>query len=130
MKSLFWLLCFVSNFAYSQWVKYPTRYDAETAAHHIIYGNMMNYLADTVEIEIEKKNGKFKSSNFSKKAAYQKIEKVFDDDFLELGERTNGGYHFTINVLDDVDDVSLNYSILFQVDVYTQKINKVIIYKE
>lgn len=124
------MFCIVSNLAYSQYVKYPVRYDAETTVHNITLGGLMNYLSDTIELEVEKNNGKFKVSIISSKKAYQKIEKVFGNNFLEIGGKTNGGYHFTINLLDEVDDVTLNRTILFKVKPSTQKINKVTIYKE
>ena len=106
-----------------QYMKAPTRYDAQTTAGHIIEGHIKMYLNDsTPEVVIEKKNDRWVTSRMSSDIIVKKINKI-----IELGEpvftgRTNGGYRFYITVYDINDDTKVINSLDITIDAFTQQI--------
>ena len=125
-KSLVMLLALVPIIGFSQYVKIATHYDAETTAHHIIHGHVSNYLNDSVRFVTEKKPERYIiNEDMTPDYVEGKLKKVFTKGKLEYVSRTNGGYIFTIAVVNTSDDTRVINYCTFHVDAYTQKINEV-----
>lgn len=129
-RLLFLLLSFVPLFSMGQYVKVSTHYNAESTANQIIKGKLRSFLNDEVDFTVEKRSGKFKSKyDVSSDDVVRKVYKCFDKGNVEYVSRTNGGYTFTIAVVNKKDNtVILNYC-TFSVDAFTQKIKDVEISK-
>ena len=110
-------------------MKVPTHYNAQEASEHILHGDLKFYLSDTVELTIEKKTDKYKTSDVLKDVAVNKVNKAFSKGKPEYTSRTNGGYTFTISVVDPKDDTNIKSKVVFTVDAFTQKIKSVEILK-
>ena len=129
MKNLLTLLILLPLNLFSQYVKVPTHYNAQEASEHILHGDLKFYLSDTVELTIEKKTDKYKTSDVLKDVAVNKVNKAFSKGKPEYTSRTNGGYTFTISVVDPKDDTNIKSKVVFTVDAFTQKIKSVEILK-
>jgi len=125
-KLLVMLLALTPIIGFSQYVKIATHYDAETTAHHIIHGHVSNYLNDSVRFVTEKKPERYIiNEDMTPDYVEGKLKKVFTKGKLEYVSRTNGGYIFTIAVVNTSDDTRVINYCTFHVDAYTQKINEV-----
>lgn len=129
MKNLLTLLILLPLNLFSQYVKVPTHYNSKEASEHILHGDLKFYLSDTVELTIEKKRDKYKTSDVSKDVVISKVNKVFSKGNPEYSSRTNGGYTFTISVVDPKDETNVTSKVVFTVDAFTQKIKSVEILK-
>ena len=129
MKNLLILLILLPLNLFSQYVKVPTHYNSKEASEHILHGDLKFYLSDTVELTIEKKTDKYKTSDVLKDVAVNKVNKAFLKGKPEYTSRTNGGYTFTISVVDPKDDTNIKSKVVFTVDAFTQKIKSVEILK-
>lgn len=129
-RLLFLLLSLVPLFSMGQYVKVSTHYNAKNTANQIIKGELRSFLNDEVDFTVEKRSGKFKSKyDVSSDDVVRKVYKCFDKGNVEYVSRTNGGYTFTIAVVNKKDNtVILNYC-TFSVDAFTQKIKDVEISK-
>lgn len=110
-------------------MKVPTHYNSKEASEHILHGDLKFYLSDTVELTIEKKRDKYKTSDVSKDIVINKVNKTFSKGTPEYTGRTNGGYTFTISIIDPKDDTNIIGKVVFTVDAFTQKIKSVEILK-
>ena len=125
-KSLVMLLTLVPIIGFSQYVKIATHYDAETTAHHIIHGHVSNYLNDSVRFVTEKKPERYIiKEDMAPDYVEGKLQKAFAKGKLEYVSRTNGGYLFTIAVVNASDDTKVINYCTFHVNAYTQKITEV-----
>ena len=125
-KLLFMLLALIPIVGFSQYVQIATHYDAESTAHHIIHGHVSNYLNDSVRFVTEKKPERYIiKEDMAPDYVEDKLKKAFAKGKLEYVSRTNGGYVFTIAVVNTSDDTKVINYCTFHVDVYTQKINEV-----
>lgn len=129
-KLLVTLLYCIPMVVFSQYVKISTHYDAETTAHKIIHGHVEDFLSDSVTYIFEKRTDKFVTKN-NRKPDYIKcrLDKTFSKGRVEYISRTNGGYTFTIAVVDMDDDTVVKNYCTFHIDGYTNKINEVEISK-
>jgi len=127
MKKLFTiLLCLAPLVGIGQYVQVPTHYDAEHTASHILKGHIKMYLNDTVKFTTEKKNERYVTDcGIDKDRVKARIDKVFVKGKPEYSSRTNGGYLFTIAVVDPKDEVVVLNYVTFHVDAWTQKIVEV-----
>jgi hypothetical protein len=115
--------------AHSQ-VMVATHYDSEHTAKHIMRGHVKMYLQDSIKFVVEKKSERYiiyyDQTSDDVKA---KLDKVFKKGKLEYTSRTNGGYIFTISVVDPNDDVNIINYCTFHVNAWTQKIEEIEILK-
>lgn len=119
------LLLSVSSL-FGQYVSVPTHYDAPTTAKHIIKGHIKMYLLDSVKVVTEKKNERYVTDcGLDPGRAKAKIDKVFAKGKPEYISRTNGGYMFTIAVIDASDETKVINYVTFHVDAFTQKIEEI-----
>ena len=127
MKKLFAiLLCLAPLVGIGQYMEVPTHYDSEHTAQHIMKGHLKMYLLDSVKVTTEKKNERYVTDcGIDPGRAKAKVEKVFAKGKLEHTSRTNGGYIFTIAVIDASDDTKVINYVTFHVDAFTQKIEEI-----
>lgn len=125
MKNILLLLVVLPLNLFSQYVKVPTHYDSDNTTEHIIHGHLESYLQDTIEYVVEKKNDRYVTSWFDKEKTVKKVYSIMSTGIPEKGGRTNGGYTFTITVLDKKDDTKILKKVVFTVDAFTQKIKMV-----
>ena len=125
MKKLLLLTLLLPIQLLSQYVKTPTHFDSEGTSKHIIKGHVKMFLKDTVVYTVEKKNERFVTSWLPPSQVENKLNKVFDLGKLEYVSRTNGGYIFSIAVIDKTDDTKVINYCKFHVDRITQKIEEV-----
>lgn len=125
MKNILLLLVILPLNLFSQYVKVPTHYDSDNTIKHIIHGHLESYLQDTIEYVVEKKNDRYVTSWFDKGKTVKKVYSIMSTGTPEKGGRTNGGYTFTITVLDKKDDTKILKKVVFTVDAFTQKIKMV-----
>jgi hypothetical protein len=108
---------------FSQYMKYPSHYDAQDAAEKIIQGKIGMFLNDTLtEVVVEKKNDRWVTSYYDRETIIKKVNKVLDQGEARFTGRTNGGYRFYINVYDGDDDTKILNSLDITIDAATQKI--------
>jgi hypothetical protein len=111
-------------------VMVPTHFDAQTAAQHILKGHIKMYLNDTSNFIVEKKNNRYVTDyNVDKDVVKSRIDKVFAKGKPEYSSRTNGGYSFTIAVIDFKDELKVLNYVTFRVSAWTQKIIEIEILK-
>jgi hypothetical protein len=125
-KLLIILLTLIPIVGKSQYMEVPTHYDSEHTSQHIMRGGVKLYLTDSTKLVIEKKNERYVthcgvSSEFIK----SKIEKTLVKGRPEYSSRTNGGYIFTIAVINTKDDTDIINYVTFHIDAFTQKIEEV-----
>lgn len=125
-KLIVMLLTLIPVIGFSQYVQIATHYDAETTAHHIIHGHIRMYVSDSVTWVVEKKGERYiKTLDCPSYLVKSKLDKVFAKDNLEYVSRTNGGYIFTIAVVDREDDINVINYCTFHVNAWTQKITEI-----
>ena len=111
-------------------VMVPTHFDARTAAQHILKGHIKMYLNDTSNFIVEKKNNRYVTDyNVDKDVVKSRIDKVFAKGKPEYSSRTNGGYSFTIAVIDFKDELKVLNYVTFRVSAWNQKIIEIEILK-
>ena len=111
-------------------VMVPTHFDAQNAAQHILKGHIKMYLNDTSNFIVEKKNNRYVTDyNVDKDVVKSRIDKVFAKGKPEYSSRTNGGYSFTIAVIDFKDELKVLNYVTFRVSAWTQKIIEIEILK-
>jgi hypothetical protein len=111
-------------------VMVPTHFDAQTAAQHILKGHIKMYLNDTSNFIVEKKNNRYVTDyNVDKDVVKSRIDKVFAKGKPEYSSRTNGGYSFTIAVIDFKDELKVLNYVTFRVSAWNQKIIEIEILK-
>ena len=124
------LFCLIPILGFGQYVKIATHYDAETTSHHIINGHINDYLYDSIRFVTEKRGERYIiKENMTPKYVKKKLDKVFSKGKIEYVSRTNGGYVFTIAVVDNDDDTEVINYCTFHVNDYKQKITEVEILK-
>ena len=124
-KYLILLLLFPINLL-GQYIQAPTHYDAEHTAQHIIKGHLKMFLMDSVKVVTEKKNERYVTDcGIDPNRAKAKVDKVFAKGKLEYISRTNGGYIFTIAVINASDDTKVINYVTFHVDAFTQRIEEI-----
>lgn len=106
-------------------MKVPTHYNSKDATEHILHGDLRFYLQDTIEYIVEKKNDKYSTSWLNKEKTSKNVYSLLSKGNPEQGGRTNGGYTFTITVVDKKDDTKILRKVVFTVDAFTQKIKMV-----
>lgn len=123
MKKLILLLVLLPLKLFSQYVTVPTHYDCEHAANHILKGHLPMFLSDSVKLVTEKKNERYVTDyGYPSDRVKSKVDKVFLKGKPEFISRTNGGYIFSIAVIDKNDDTKVINYVTFHVDAWTQKI--------
>ena len=130
MKRFLYLLLLIPNFLFGQYQQIPVHYDSENAANEIISGRIEQFLSDSVDWIFEKSSDRFitttgRSSDWIK----SKLCKVVSQGKMEYVSRTNGGYVFTIAVVDLEDDTKVLNYVTFHVDAWSQKIEEIEILK-
>ena len=111
-------------------VMVPTHFDAQTAAQHILKGHIKMYLNDTSNFIVEKKNNRYITDySVDKDVVKSRIDKVFAKGKPEYSSRTNGGYSFTIAVIDFKDELKVLNYVTFRVSAWSQKIVEVEVLK-
>lgn len=129
-KISIFLFCLIPVLGFSQYVSIATHYDSETTAHHIIHGDVEHYLSDSVRYVYEKKSERYIiKENMTPEYVKCKLDKSFSGGKLEYVSRTNGGYTFTIAVVDNDDETNVVNYCTFKVNAYTGKITEVEILK-
>lgn len=109
--------------SFSQYIKVPSHYDAQTAASHIIKGHIKMFLNDSVtEVVLEKKGDRWVTTFLNDDAIVKKVNKIIEQGVPVFTGRTNGGYRFYINVYDADDDTKVINSLDITLDSFTQKI--------
>lgn len=111
---------------FSQYVQMPTHYDAEHTAQHILKGHVKMFLRDSIKFTVERKSERYVTSyDMSPDFVKAKLEKVFKKGNPEYASRTNGGYLFTIAIINPKDETRIINYVTFHVDAFTQKITEV-----
>jgi len=130
MRKLLLLILTLTTLTLQGQVKVATHYDAESTASEILDGKIKDYLNPSIDFTIEKRRDKF-VTKYDVTADYveSKIKKYFKKGNTEYTSRTNGGYTFTISVINRKDDMEILYYCTFSVDAYTGKIKEVEISK-
>lgn len=109
--------------SFSQYVKVPSHYDAQTAASHIIKGHVKMFLNDSVtEVVVEKKGDRWVTMFLDKETVSRKVNKIIEQGEPRFTGRTNGGYRFYIYVYDVDDDIKVINVLDITLDAFTQKI--------
>lgn len=109
--------------SFSQYVKVPSHYDAQTAASHIIKGHIKMFLNDSVtEVVVEKKGDRWVTMFLDKETISRKVNKIIEQGEPRFTGRTNGGYRFYIYVYDVDDDIKVINVLDITLDAFTQKI--------
>jgi len=125
-KILVMLLALAPIVGFSQYVQIATHYDAESTAHHIIHGHDKGYLDDSVRYVTEKKPERYIiNEDVNYEFIKSRLDKVFAKGNLEYVSRTNGGYIFTIAVVDRKDETKVINYCTFHVNAWTQKITEI-----
>ena len=125
-KLLTVLMCLAPLVVIGQYTQISTHYDSEYAADHIMKGHLKMFLNDTVKVTIEKKNERYVTDcGLSADRAKVKVDKVFAKGRLEYTSRTNGGYMFTISVVDVKDNTKVLNYVTFHMDPFTQKLEEI-----
>jgi hypothetical protein len=125
MKKLL-LIMLMSIKALTAQVMVPTHFDSENAAHHIIHGHIGMFVSDSVDWVFEKKPGRYITTfDCPPHWVKSKLDKVFTKGNLEYVSRTNGGYVFTIAVVNKEDDTKVINYCTFHVSAWTQKITEI-----
>ena len=120
------LLALIPVIGFSQYLQVPTHFDSENAAHHIMMGHVKMFTSDSVDWVFEKKPEQYVTTyDWSPDWIKSKLDLVFAKGNLEYVSRTNGGYIFTIAVVDRKDDTKVINYCTFHVCARTQKINKI-----
>ena len=84
------------------------------------------YLKDTVKLTTEKKSERYVTDcGMTPDKVNVTLDKKFKKGKLEYTSRTNGGYIFTIAVVDPSDDIKIINYCTFHVDAWTQKIEEI-----
>ena len=122
MKKLLTILFLSPIGLFSQYLTFPTTYDSESAAKKICSGEIKNFLSDTVEWKVEKKNDRWVTSWIDKDEVSSKLHKILSKGSPEYSGRTNAGYWFYIAVIDVKDETKMLQTVKFEVDHMTQKI--------
>lgn len=126
MKKILFLLFLIPSFIFGQYVTVPTHYDSEHTAQHIMKGHIKMFLKDTIKFTTEKKSERYVTDcGIGPNQVKSKLDKVFKKGKLEYTSRTNGGYIFTISVIDPSDDTKVINYCTFHVDAWTQKIEEI-----
>lgn len=126
MKKILFLLFLLPSFIFGQYVTVPTHYDSEHTAQHIMKGHIKMFLKDTIKFTTEKKSERYVTDcGIGPNQVKSKLDKVFKKGKLEYTSRTNGGYIFTISVVDRSDDTKVINYCTFHVDAWTQKIEEI-----
>lgn len=114
----------------AQYVKVATHHDAEQTASQIIKGKLNKYLNNKLDFSYEKRKNKF-IDKYSVEADYveKQVYKYFDKGKPEYISKTNGGYTFTIAVMNNKDDTDILYYCSFALDAFTLKVKSVEINK-
>jgi hypothetical protein len=126
MKKILFLLFLLPSIIFGQYLQLPTHYDSENTAKQIIDGDLLTLLGDSTIFIVEKKPNRYIiiEDGYVESIA-SKVYKTFKKGNPEYSSRTNGGYVFTITVVDPKDDINiLNYCI-FYVDAQSQKIKEI-----
>lgn len=133
MKKLLFTILLLTTLtvrAQTSYIKVSTHYDSETTANNIIDGGVDDYLSDSVKFITEKNKGRYIiKENMSPTYVKGKLNKLFAKGKLEYTSRTNGGYTFTIAIVDRDDDTEVINYCTFKVNAYTSKITEVEILK-
>lgn len=129
MKNLLILLILLPLNLFSQYVKVPTHYNAQETTEHILHGDLKFYLQDTIEYVVEKNNDRYVTSWLDKEKTAKKVYSLISKGNPEQGGRTNGGYTFTVSIIDKKDDTKILKKVVFTVDAFTQKIKMVEVLK-
>lgn len=125
MKKLIFTLLLTPLSIFGQ-VLLPTHYDAQHTAEHIIKGDVRMYLQDSVKFTVEKRPERYVTTyDMDSDLIKAKLDKVFQKGRPEHASRTNGGYLFTIAVIDPKDETKIVNYVTFHVDAFTQKIHEV-----
>ena len=125
-KLLIILLCLSPLVGVGQYMEVPTHYDSEHTAQHIMKGHLKMFLLDSVKVVTEKKNERYVTDcGLDPGRAKAKVDKVFAKGRLEYVSRTNGGYMFTIAVINASDDTKVINYVTSHVDAFTQKIEEI-----
>jgi len=125
MKKLIFALLLTPLSIFGQ-VLLPTHYDAQHTAQHIIKGRVKMYLQDSVKFTVEKRPERYVTTyDMDSDLIKAKLDKVFQKGRPEHASRTNGGYLFTIAVIDPKDETKIVNYVTFHVDAFTQKIHEV-----
>jgi hypothetical protein len=126
MKNILFLLFLLPTLVFGQYVTVPNHYDSEHTANHIINGHVKMFLKDTIRFTTEKKKGRYITDcSTSPNQIKTKIDKVMKKGNPEYISRTNGGYIFTIAIVDPIDDTKVINYCTFHVDAWTQKIEEI-----
>jgi len=114
----------------SSYMKVSTHFNCEPIAQDIIKGRLTKHLKEEVDFTFEKRVGVFKTKlDASPDYVDSKVYKAFDKGDVEYLSRTNGGYTFTIAVINRRDDTKIIHYCAFMVDAFTGKIKEVEIAK-
>ncbi len=125
MKKLIFTLLLTPLSIFGQ-VLLPTHYDAQHTAEHILKGRVKMYLQDSVKFTVEKRPERYVTTyDMDSDLIKAKLDKVFQKGRPEHASRTNGGYLFTIAVIDPKDETKIVNYVTFHVDAFTQKIHEV-----
>ena len=120
------LLALAPVLGFSQYLQAPTHFDSENAAHHIIHGHVRMFTSDSVTWVVEKKGERYiKTLDCPSYLVKSKLDKVFAKGNLEYVSRTNGGYIFTIAVVDRKNETNVINYCTFHVNAWTQKITEI-----
>lgn len=104
----------------------PTHYDSEHTAQHIMKGHIKMFLKDSIKFVTEKKSERYITDcGIDPNRVKSKLDKVFKKGNLEYTSRTNGGYIFTIAVVNPNDETKVINYCTFHVDAWTQKIEEI-----
>ena len=126
MKNILFILFLIPTFLFGQYVTVPTHYDSENATQHIIKGHIKMFLQDSIKFTTEKKKDRYVTDcGITPNQVKSKLDKVFMKGKPEYISRTNGGYIFTIAVVDPSDDIKIINYCTFHVDAWTQKIEEI-----
>jgi len=125
-KVVLLLLVVLPSYVFSQYVQVPTHYDSEHAAQHILKGHIKMYLNDSTKVVIEKKSERYVTHcGLPASNVKSKVDKILAKGKPEYSSRTNGGYIFTIAVIDPKDDTKVINYITVHIDAWTQKIEEI-----
>ena len=84
------------------------------------------FLMDSVKVVTEKKNERYITDcGLDPGRAKAKVDKVFAKGKPEYISRTNGGYMFTIAIINARDNTDVINYVTFHVDAFTQKIEEI-----
>lgn len=106
-------------------MSFPTHYDAQGVSEHIIHGDLKFYLEDSVDFTVERKPDSYRLFRSYVDGTSKRVYKVFAKGNPEFSSKTNGGYTFTISVIDKQDETKILNKVCFSVDRYSQKIESV-----